>query len=258
MTSRDPLRAFITPRALKNIFHSVTQSYCKHPRWLIRLSAEARDYFSVRESRNGTRRGHHDQAQVFVSTCMQRQLAAFVEQPSRCTFLAARDAVLRESPLPLLATELAELDKLLDQDQYQVLLDRLDTLPPSRVLSPHIHFLAAEAADALGNLADMELERCLFVITLRGLLATGDGSRANPYIVCHVSDEHDILLALGRQSSRQSLVTDADRLFDRIVCSDGREVWFDVTEILSRPKLTRRQRAAVPKRPRRRPSRLSR
>ena len=180
---------------------------------------------------------------------MQRQLAAFVGHPSKTTFLAARDAVLNESPLPLLAVDIAELDRLLDQEEYQTLLDRLDLLPPSKVLSPRIHFLAAEAADALGHSQDMELERCLFVITLRGLLATGDGTQGNPFVVCHASDEHDILEALGLQASRQSVVENEGRLCDCLVCSNGREVWFDVTKSIARPKLRSRRRRSLTRQP---------
>jgi hypothetical protein len=46
---------------------------------------------------------------------MQRQLTAFVEQPSKATYLAARDAVLRDSPLPIAAVDLADLERLLDE-----------------------------------------------------------------------------------------------------------------------------------------------
>ena len=191
---------------------------------------------------------------------MQRQLAArleeFVEQPSKATFLAARDAVLRECPRALAAGQIAELDRLLEQEDYQTLVENIDALPPSKVLSPRIHFLAAEAADALGNAADTELERCLFVITLQGLLATGDGTKANPYLVCHASDEHDVLEALGRQSSRQSLVEEAGRVCDVLRCTDGREIWFDVTEVVKAPvfkPITRRLQ-----RRRLRPRRVSR
>src|SRR5688572_22604140 len=159
---------------------------------------------------------------------MQRQLAAFVEHPCKSTFLAARDAVLRQSPLPLLAPELTDLDRLLERGEHQSLRDRLDLLPPSKVLSPRVHFLAAEAADALGDADDVELERSLFVLTLHGLLATGDGTAANPYIVCHPSDEHDILAALGQEPAGQSLVEHEGRLCDVWTCADGREVWFDV------------------------------
>src|SRR5262245_31509207 len=165
---------------------------------------------------------------------MQRQLAAFVEQPCKSTYLAARDAVLCESPLPLMAVEIAELDQLLEREEHQALLDRLDVLPASKVLSPRVHFLAAEVAGALGRTADEELERSLFVLTLQGLLSTGDGTRSNPYVVCHASDEHDVLAALGLEAAGQSLLENDGRLCDVLVCSDGREVWFNVTDLLVR------------------------
>jgi hypothetical protein len=193
---------------------------------------------------------------------MQRQLAArleeFVEQPSKATFLAARDAVLGESPTTVAAGQIAELDRLLEEEDYQTLLDRIDALPPSKVLSPRVHFLAAEAADALGDLADTELERCLFVITLRGLLATGDGTQANPYVVCHASDEHDILDALGRELSRQAIAEYGGRVCDVLRCSDGREIWFDVTEVVKPPRLKSIRQRTPRRRRRRRASRLSR
>ena len=81
---------------------------------------------------------HRSPRRVPVSNKMQSQLAAFVEQPSRSSYLAARDAVLAESPLPLTATDFAELDRLLDSEHYQTLLDRLDLLPPAKVLSPRV------------------------------------------------------------------------------------------------------------------------
>jgi hypothetical protein len=194
---------------------------------------------------------------AFESHRMQRQLAAFVERPCKATYLAARDAVLCESPLPLVTVEMAELDLLLEQEDYQALLDRLDTLPPSKILSPRIHFLAAEAASALGHVADVELERSLFVLTLQGLLATGDGTRANPYAVCHASDEHDVLAALDHEAAGQSLVEHEGRLCDVLICSDGREVWFDVTDLLLR-RAARKPSISRPRRARRRTLRASR
>jgi hypothetical protein len=183
---------------------------------------------------------------------MQRQLAAFVEEPSRANYLAARDAVLCLSPLPLAATDLAELQQLLECEAYEVLLDRIDALPPSKVLSPSVHYLAAEAALAQGDEAEVELERSLFVITLQGLLASGDGTAANPYIVCHASDEYDLLAALGLEAAGQSLVEQGGRLCDVIRCTSGREVWFDITDLLAPrgPKQNRRgkRRAATRRR----------
>ena len=185
---------------------------------------------------------------------MQRQLTAFVEHPDKTTFLAARDAVLRLSPLPLAAAELAELERMLERDEAQAVLDRIDALPPSKVLSPRVHFLAAEAAEILGDAAAVELERSLFVLTLQGLLATGDGSRGNPFVVCHASDEYDLVEVLGREAAGQSLVERSGKLCDVVLCSDGRQVWFDVTEILIRPR--RRTVRRLRQRPRRRVSRV--
>src|SRR5262245_23670170 len=171
---------------------------------------------------------------------MQRQLAAFVERPCKATFLAARDAVLCHSPLPLVATELADLDRLLEQNEHETVLDRLDALPASKVFSPRVHYLAAEAAEALGHTADVELERSLFVLMLQGLLATGEGTSASPYIVCHPTDEYDILAALDLESAGQSLAEHEGRLCDVLTCTNGREVWFDVTDLLARPRLVRK------------------
>jgi len=183
---------------------------------------------------------------------MQRQLTAFVEHPDKATYLAARDAVLRLSPLPIVAAELADLERMLELGEAQAVLDRIDALPPSKVLSPRVHFLAAEAAETLGDASAVELERSLFVLTLQGLLATGDGSRGNPFIVCHPTDEYDLVEVLGSEPAGQSLVEATGRLLDRLVCSDGRRLWFDVTEILVRPQPRRRAARVLPAARRRR------
>jgi hypothetical protein len=188
---------------------------------------------------------------------MQRQLAAFVEQPCKATFLAARSAVLARSPLPLVAAQIAKLNRLLDQSEYEILRDQIDALPASKILSPRIHFLAAEAAEALGDMEDVELERSLFVLTLQGLLATGDGTRVNPYIVCHPSDEYDVTAALGHEAAGQSLIEHNGRLHDVLLCTNGREIWFDVTDLLVRPR-RRKNLAAKRRMLRRRLTKVSR
>jgi hypothetical protein len=166
---------------------------------------------------------------------MQPQFAAFVRQPCKTTFLAVRERVLRYCPLPLTTADLAALQRLLEEGRCRELTQRLATLPPSKVLSPRFHYLAAEAAAGLGQHDDVELERWLFVLTLRGLLATGDGTPANPYLVCHASDANDILAAQGLVPACQFLTEHAGRTCDVIRCTDGREVWFDVTDVVQRP-----------------------
>jgi hypothetical protein len=179
---------------------------------------------------------------------MQRQLSAFVDEPSRETYLAVRSAVLAASPLPLAATDLTELERLLGEGAARQVLDRLDTLPPSKVLSPRVHLLAAEAAEAVGDVAGGEIERFLFVLCLQGLLATGDGSAAKPYLVCHATDEQDVLAALELEAAGQALVQDGGRLCDVLTCSNGREVWFDMTAVMHPARRPRKRTSAARKR----------
>ncbi|MDX1945598.1 MAG: hypothetical protein SFU86_09320 [Pirellulaceae bacterium] len=166
---------------------------------------------------------------------MQRQFSRFVELPSRENYLAACRAVLRRAELPLVAIDLADLEQLLDAGEFQEVLDRIDSLPASKALSPRVHFFAAEAAEALGDLETGEVERFLFVLCLKGLLATGDGSQSAPYVVCHATDEHDVLEALAHEPAGQTLLADATQMLDMITCTDGRQVWFDVSAIFPRP-----------------------
>jgi hypothetical protein len=181
---------------------------------------------------------------------MQRRFTQFVESPTRENYLAVRDAVLRRTPLPIQAADLAELVRLLDAEAHQEVLERMELLPASKVLSPRVHFLTAEAAEALGDAKTGEVERFLFVLCLRGLLATGDGTQSAPYAVCHASDEHDLLDVLGCEIAAQALVERAGRLLDVVTCSDGRQVWFDATILFQRPKAApakRRQKGTAAK-----------
>ena len=65
---------------------------------------------------------------------------------------------------------------------------------------------------------------------IEGILATGDGSEGNPYIVIRTSDEHDVIEHLEKQLKQQSLMPKDDKHFDRIECTDGSKYWFDITD----------------------------
>ncbi len=188
---------------------------------------------------------------------MERRFRLFVESPTRVNYLAVRQAVLRRTPLPIQAADLAELSRLLDAEAYADVQRRVELLPPSKVLSPRVHFLLAEAAEALGDVRTCELERFLFVLTLRGLLATGDGTSAAPYAICHASDEHDLVACLGLEIAAQTLVESNGRLLDHVVCADGREIWFDATSVFQRPTAARRARRCSSARSSRRSRRLA-
>ena len=173
---------------------------------------------------------------------MEREFIRFVEQPTADSYLEARDAMLQIEPATLTAGDLLELGRLLAAGQHDKLLSRTESLPASAALSPRVHYFAAEAATAVGDLERAELERFLFVVCLQGILATGDGTQQRPYAVCHLSDENDVLEALEKTPAGQTLAQLEDAVCDVIDCHDDSQVWFDVTAFCGMPERNRRLR----------------
>lgn len=171
---------------------------------------------------------------------MEREFIRFVEQPAADSYLAARDAMLQVEPETLCAADLVELGRLLSSGEYESLLGLAERLPATAALSPRVHYFAAEAAAATGDNDRAELERFLFVVCLQGILATGDGSESNPYLLCHASDENDVLEALEKRAERQTLAQTAGAVCEVVDCEDGSQLWFDVTTATGKP-LRRRQ-----------------
>lgn len=166
---------------------------------------------------------------------MQSALRAFVAQPSRENFLAAREELLAASRRTLDASELDSLSLLADSGDVKGLSEALAHLPPIAALVPRVHYFAALAAEAKGDEQDLELEQMLLVICLRAILMTGDGSEEAPYVVAAASDELDLLDELDLSPSSQSLVHRGDGIFDVIQCQDGSEVWFDASAMVRIP-----------------------
>jgi hypothetical protein len=70
------------------------------------------------------------------------------------------------------------------------------------------------------------------MLMTNSILATGDGSEAHPYSVLHAKDETDIIIRLEKRLARQQLRIYGDRYYDLMVCEDGSQVWFDVTDLM--------------------------
>jgi hypothetical protein len=179
-------------------------------------------------------------ASACVSIGMEREFIRFVEQPTADSYLAARDAMLQVEPETLVAADLVHLGRLLSGGKFEQLLEHAESLPATAALSPRIHYFAAEASAALGDAERAELEQLLFVACLQGILATGDGSPHSPYIICHASDENDVLEALEKRPEQRSMVQLESAVCEVVDCQDESQVWFDVTAVTGVP-LRRRQ-----------------
>jgi len=172
---------------------------------------------------------------------MQDELQAFLETPTARTYRQVREVLLEEvaatcSAETLSASVLVELAELAAADQFYAVLERIDELQPAWALSPRVHYLAAVAADEVGDAEGAELERFIFQSCLDGILATGDGTAQSPYLITYSSDVHDVLLALGLEPRSQTLVEQHGLLCDVVRCTDDEEVWFELTGVLHDPR----------------------
>lgn len=184
-------------------------------------------------------------ATVPASQRMEREFTRFVEQPTRENYLAACQAALRISQALVQTVDLLAIEQLLGDRKFAAARASLENLPPTAALSPRVHLLAAELAEATGDGDDLELERFLFAVCVRGILATGDGSQQSPYIVCQAADEHEVLHALQLQAVSQAIKPRGARMLDVVKCAGGRSVWFDLTAAMP----VRRTRRSVVSRP---------
>lgn len=118
---------------------------------------------------------------------------------------------------------------------YDDAVAALLALMPGALFSPCAHAALAEALTRAGRPGAARREASLARAALRSILSTGDGSPARPWSVLRVSDEYDVLRALGRRPREQSLVQHGSRRLDRFLCTDGSAVHFEVTALLPSP-----------------------
>jgi hypothetical protein len=160
---------------------------------------------------------------------MSDAFSDFLDAPTPASFLRLRAEIVAQPEYDFAADRLGELTALIETGAFGAVPDKLTELMPGWLLSPRVHAIAAYAAEQTGEPDRAQFERDFGLACLRGIRDSGDGSRARPYPVTHVADEYDLLDALGKEVASQRQVSGEDGVFDLLVCTDGSEVWFDVT-----------------------------
>lgn len=155
------------------------------------------------------------------------QLAVrYLTQPSLET-LRAIHAQIRASAGFNANTDISAVLRSRPQDgAYQDAVAAVGRLMPGAFLSATAHGALARAYQGLGDGAALERERTMARVSISSALSTGDGSRERPWWALRVSDEYDVLRALGKTSASQELSTQDERRLDHHVCTDDSEVWF--------------------------------
>ena len=158
------------------------------------------------------------------------QLEYYLQDQSPENFRRLRKAVA-SSPdyAPYAEHYRGQVYPLIEAGQFEIARERLATLLPNWLLSPGIHALTSFVLHKLGQEEDALYEFGLGQAVMAGILTTGDGSEARPYLVLHTSDEYDVLAHLHKKSRRQSLAKKEERYYDCQECEDGSHLWFDIT-----------------------------
>jgi hypothetical protein len=165
---------------------------------------------------------------------LQDLFERFAGDPSPEHFHRLREQMVAEPTYNPAADDMEVAGRLLADGEAERAREALVPVMTNYLLSPRAHLLLAVACERLGETEAALRRRALAEACLRALLASGDGSATRPYLVTRVSDEHDVLGHVGARWARQSLRRRDGRAFDVFDLEGGGEVWFDITEALSR------------------------
>jgi len=158
---------------------------------------------------------------------------AFLEEPTPQNYLAARRALVTSPAYDPYAQGLSEAEELVNTRRWVDALKKISEVMPNFHLTPRIHYLASLAAEAQDDKAAVQRHTFAYERCLRGLLETGEGTEEKPYLVTRVEDEYDMLVHLEKEPAGQGLVSRNGKHFDVMRCTDGTEIWFDVSDAFS-------------------------
>lgn len=164
---------------------------------------------------------------------MKEIFVAFLSNPTLDSFRAVRDLVVTHPKYDGYSSDLRAMEDAYEQKRFADVKNEFAQAQPNLLLSPAAHLLLSLALKEEGNTQGSEMERFVCFRCLDGIQLTGDGTQAKPYLVLRTSDEYDLLSALGKQFTSQHLIHDGGKSFDKMVCADGSELWFDITEMMA-------------------------
>jgi hypothetical protein len=131
------------------------------------------------------------------------------------------------------STALLEFADLVATGSRDEVRAAIPALMATHILSPRAHFLMAASARAAGDEAGAGREVTMAQAFLHGIAGTGEGTATAPYLCVHVSDEYDLAEARGQSVTSARQESRDGRVHDVLVCGDGTELWFDVTESIA-------------------------
>ena len=171
---------------------------------------------------------------ILPSLSVKETFMEFIKKPSVEIFLAVRQKVAESDRYLPYSNELDVLAANLCAREPQSAIEYFWRTFPSLLLSPSAHLTLSRAYDSMGKEGEAAFEKALAFQLIKSILATGKGTKKKPYAVMRISDEWNVLSALRKQAGPQFLMMGKNRVFDLLQCSDGSEVYFDITLMYGR------------------------
>lgn len=171
-----------------------------------------------------------------LSRSVRENFLEFLKKPSTEGFQGLRQQVAASDRYAPYSNELDVLVAALGAGHPQAVIDLFWRSFPNLLLSPLAHFILSQAYLDLKKEDEAEGEKAMGRLILKSILATGKGTKKRPYAVMRVEDERDLLSVLKKQAGTQLLMKDKSRVFDLLQCSDGSEVYFDITLMFGRDR----------------------
>ncbi len=170
---------------------------------------------------------------------VMQALQGYVAEQDAATYEKLRQALIDSPDYHPYAGGLDEVRSLFKAGEFQTALENLVPLMSNYLLSPEAHLLTSILLHKLGQESAARSGAGFHRLMLEGLLSTGDGSRERPYKVTHVSDEYDVLESFEKEMDTQVLIQEPGRSYDKLICRDQTEYWFDITDLVARQESLR-------------------
>jgi hypothetical protein len=168
------------------------------------------------------------------SLSVRENFLEYLKGPSPVGFQKLRQQVAASDRYAPYSNELEMLMAALSTGEPQAAIDLFWRSFPNLLLSPLAHMMLCQAYLDLKRENEAEGEKAMGRLILKSILSTGKGTKKRPYAVMRIEDEKDVLSALKKQAGAQFLMRGDSRVFDLMECSDGSEVYFDITLMFGR------------------------
>jgi hypothetical protein len=153
----------------------------------------------------------------------------FLQNPTGESYIRLADLMAKSPDYDPYSNEIRSLEHLIETQQFAEIMKQIPEIMSRWVLNPRIHMIGSMAASRMGDETTAKMEGMIALGCLRGIEATGDGTRERPFVVTYTTDEYDLMMSRDKEAKGQMLVDEGGKPCDVMRFEDGSEMWFDIS-----------------------------